>query len=132
MVNARILLLLSVLPLAACVERKMTIRSIPPGAELYLDGTRIGPTPVVLPFTEYGVREIVLRKPGYHVTRRNVEMEEPFFQQFPVDFYYEVLTKDLYQDFREYQFVLDPNTAEDLSRELVDQQLKLADELRKR
>jgi hypothetical protein len=132
MVNARMLLLVAVLPLAACVERKMTIRSIPPGAELYLDGTRIGPTPVVLPFTEYGVREIVLRKPGYHVTRRKVEMEEPFFQQFPVDFYYEVLTKDLYQDFREYQFVLDPNTAEDLSRELVDQQLELADELRKR
>lgn len=133
MVHLRIVpLLLSILPLVGCVERKMTIRSIPPGAELFLDGQRIGPTPVVLPFTEYGVREMVLRKPGYHVSRRLVEMEEPYFQKFPVDFYYEVLTKDLYQDHREYQFVLDPNTAEDLSRETVDQQLKLAEEMRKR
>jgi hypothetical protein len=130
---ARLLLsLVGLLPLAGCVERKMTIRSIPPGADLFLDGHRVGSTPLVLPFTEYGVREMVLRKPGYRVSRRLVEMEEPYFQKFPMDFYYEVLTKDLYQDHREYQFVLEPNTEADVSRETVEQQMKQAEEMRRR
>jgi PEGA domain len=134
MTKARTLLALAAATLAAagCVERQMTVRSIPPGAELYLDGQRVGETPIVLPFTDYGVRDMVLRKPGYHVERRFVEMEEPYFQRFPVDFYYEVLTKDLYTDHREYQFVLVPNTEEDLSRAVIDQQMKLAEEMRKR
>jgi hypothetical protein len=116
----------------SCVERKMTIRTVPPAAEIFLDGTRVGPSPVTLPFTEYGVREIVARLPGYRVMRRSVEMKEPYFQQFPVDLYYEALTSDLYLDHREYQFVLEPNTEDDVSRESVDAALKQAAEMRDR
>lgn len=127
-----VLAILSLLQ-TACVEREMTIRSVPPEADLFIDGNRVGKTPATLPFDEYGVREIVLRKPGYHVSRRLVEMEEPYFQQFPKDFYYEVLTKDLYLDHREYQFVLEPNTPSDLDEATIKEQtMKQADELRKR
>lgn len=128
----RAIAFLTVLSSLGCVERKMTIRSVPADADLFLDGERLGKTPIELPFTEYGVREIVLRKPGYRVTRRLVELEEPYFQKLPFDLYYEALTRDLYLDHREYQFVLEPNQPEDLTRDVVDQQMKLADEMRKR
>src|ERR1700690_4113146 len=50
---------------SGCVQRRMTIRSNPPGALVYVDDYEIGTTPVSASFTYYGTRKIRLVKDGY-------------------------------------------------------------------
>ena len=48
-----------------CVERRMTIRSNPPGALVHIDRKELGVTPVSTAFVHYGTRRIKLVKEGY-------------------------------------------------------------------
>ena len=48
-----------------CVQRRMTIRSNPPGALVYVDDYQVGTTPVSTDFVYYGTRKIRLIKDGY-------------------------------------------------------------------
>ncbi|MFM7737868.1 MAG: PEGA domain-containing protein, partial [Planctomycetota bacterium] len=50
---------------SGCVQRRMLIRSQPEGAMVTIDRQAIGQTPVSVPFTYYGTREIQLEKDGY-------------------------------------------------------------------
>jgi hypothetical protein len=117
---------------AGCVERKMFIASVPADADLYLDGKLVGQTPLTLPFTHYGTREFVLRKPGFRTVRELRVLEPPSFQEFPWDIYYETMTSELYKDERNYTFVLGPVDESDTSREVVDTKLGEAKEIRSR
>lgn len=47
-----------------CVQRRMTVRSNPPGALVYVDDYQIGTTPVSTDFIYYGTRKIRLVKDG--------------------------------------------------------------------
>ena len=51
--------------LCGCVRRRLTIRSNPPGAHVYVDDYEIGATPVSHNFIYYGKRKIRLVKDGY-------------------------------------------------------------------
>ena len=51
--------------LSGCVERRYTLRTNPPGAQVIVNGEEIGPTPVSRSFTYYGDREITLMLDGY-------------------------------------------------------------------
>ena len=44
---------------SGCVERRLTIRSNPPGALVYVDDYTIGVTPVSTSFIYYGTRKFV-------------------------------------------------------------------------
>ena len=103
-------LLLAVLlfPASACVERKLTIVTVPSLADVYVDGAHVGRSPLTLPFTYYGTSEIVVRKDGYVTQQRMETRQPPYFQRFPTDFYYETLTSDLYVDHRTYSYELEP------------------------
>ncbi|HEU4339403.1 MAG TPA: PEGA domain-containing protein [Planctomycetota bacterium] len=68
-----------------CVERSMVIRSDPPGADLFIDGQRVGVTPHVQPYVWYGTREVTLAMPGYRTERRMVALNAPWWQIFPFD-----------------------------------------------
>ena len=125
-------LLAGLLAATGCVERKLLISSVPTDADLYLDGKRIGRTPLTVPFTHYGTREFVLRKPGFLTVRELRVMEPPAFQEFPWDIYYETMTSELYKDERSYNFVLRPVDESDTSREVVDTKLREAKEIRDR
>jgi hypothetical protein len=82
-----ILLVLALLLLGGgCVNRRMTIRSDPPGALVEVDGQRIGLTPVAMDFTYYGTREITLSMPGYETLTVQQPVPRPFYQQVPFDF----------------------------------------------
>jgi len=93
-VNTRWMLLglvLATLLLAGCVERKVTILSEPPAAKVYLDGDYIGDTPVTVPFTFYGTREVQVAKKRYQTQRRQVDLCPPLYERMPIDFVSEVL-----------------------------------------
>lgn len=108
------------------------IATVPAGADLFVDGQPVGKSPVTLPFTFYGPREIVARMPGYRVERREEVLEPPYFQQFPYDLYYETLTKDLYTDRREFHYLLAPVDESDTAESVVREKLLEAKELRER
>lgn len=74
-----------------CVERKLTIKSDPPGGRVWLDGEEIGETPVTVPFTYYGTREIIIEKDLYRTVKLKVPINAPIYQIFPLDFITEVL-----------------------------------------
>ena len=46
--------------LAGCVERLISVRSDPPGAAVLLDGDPVGVTPVEVPYTWYGTRDVTV------------------------------------------------------------------------
>lgn len=94
-----ILVLLATLLPTGCVERRLYVRSDPPGAEVYIDGEYIGDTraddhidgPLYTEFLFYGTREYTVRKPGYQTVSGRIELETPWYEYPPVDFFSEVL-----------------------------------------
>lgn len=91
-------LVVSLLLSSGCVERKMQIRSDPPGAEVYLDGTYAGLTPLELPFAHYGTHDVLFRHPGVETPGGRLDYESklvrfwlrpPGYQWTPLDFFVE-------------------------------------------
>ena len=76
----------AVLTTVGCVQRRMTIRSNPPGALVYVDDYQIGTTPVSTDFVYYGTRKIRLVKDGYETLTVRQPFPLPWYQLFPIDF----------------------------------------------
>lgn len=91
-----------------CVERKLTIRSEPDGAVVWLDGERLGEAPVTVRFDHYGGRDITLSKSGYHRHREVVEVKPPFYQRLGPDFFFEHLWPGTLVDHQEFTIPLRP------------------------
>jgi hypothetical protein len=71
---------------SGCVQRRMTIRSDPPGALVYVDDYEVGNTPVSTDFVYYGTRKIRLVKDGYETLTVRQPFPTPWYQYFPLDF----------------------------------------------
>jgi hypothetical protein len=69
-----------------CVQRRLTIRSNPPGAVVYVDNHEIGTTPISTDFIYYGTREIRLVKDGYETLTVMQPIATPWYQIPPLDF----------------------------------------------
>lgn len=91
-----------------CVERRMTIRSNPPGALVYVDNVEIGTTPVSHRFLYYGTREIRLVKAGYETLTVMQPIATPWYQVPPVDFISDNLTLWEVRDEREFVYQMAP------------------------
>ena len=91
-----------------CVHRRLTIRSNPPGATVYVDDREIGTTPVSTGFTYYGTRKIRLEKAGYATRVEYRQIPPPWYQLPIVDFVAETLIPRDSRDKRELQFQLEP------------------------
>lgn len=93
---------------SACVERKINILSDPPGANVWLDGEKIGQTPVSIPFSFYGTREITLSKEGYHLLSNMESIPIPLYQYFPLDFISEFLIPATLVNEHNFSYTLKP------------------------
>ncbi|MEC8737948.1 MAG: PEGA domain-containing protein [Planctomycetota bacterium] len=71
---------------AGCVQSRMTVRSNPPGALVYVDDYQIGTTPVSTDFVYYGTRKIRLIKDGYDTLTVQQPFPVPWYEIFPLDF----------------------------------------------
>ena len=71
--------------LTCCAEHRIIINSEPSGVAVRLDGQEKGITPISVPFTFYGSREIVLEKDGYQTYKSIIPINPPIFQVFPFD-----------------------------------------------
>ena len=70
--------------LTGCVQRRLQIRSQPEGALVSVDRQPVGTTPLSVPFTYYGTREIQLDKDGFKSVRVNENIDPPWYQRFPI------------------------------------------------
>ena len=94
--------------LTGCVRRRMTIRSNPPGALVYVDDYKIGTTPVSHNFLWYGTRKIRLVKDNYETKTVLQQMNPPWWQIPPIDFFTENVLPGELTDSRTLTFQLEP------------------------
>jgi hypothetical protein len=106
---ARVVLpLVLVLAVSGCVQRRLTIRSNPPGARVYVGDEEVGTTPVSTDFVYYGTRKIRLVKSGYETLVVNQPIPTPWYQFPPLDFVSEMLVPGEIRDERVVNFQMVP------------------------
>lgn len=113
------LLILSIFS-AGCVRRRMTVRTQPAGASVYVDKQYIGASPTATSVTYYGTREIEVVRDGYRTEKVLRTFQPPWYQIPPLDFVSETLWPKKIRDER----IIDIT--------LVPQQLMTSDELQAR
>ena len=84
------------------------IRSDPPGATVAVNGAEAGVAPVRVPFTTYGVFEVVLSAPHCQRLRTKVPVEPPWYETMPLDFFAENLWPFTLRDDHEVTLSLKP------------------------
>lgn len=91
----RILILLACTALllapSGCVRRRMTIRTTPPGASVFVDKQYIGTSPASTDFIYYGTREVEVVQAGYRTEKVLRKLSPPWYQLPPLDFVSETL-----------------------------------------
>lgn len=65
---------------SGCVRRRLTVRTNPPGAMLYVDRQPIGMTPVSTRFTYYGTRHFEVIKDGYRTEKFLRRFNPPWYE----------------------------------------------------
>jgi hypothetical protein len=93
---------------SGCVQRRITIRSNPPGALVYVDKYEIGKTPCSVGYIYYGTREIKLVKDGYETLTVMQWIPPTWYQIPPLDFVAENVVPAEIRDERTYTYQLVP------------------------
>jgi hypothetical protein len=86
----------------------MTIRSFPPGAQVFVDDQEIGTTPCSAAFVYYGTRKLTLIKDGYKTETVWQSFNAPWYQYPPLDFVTENLLIHELRDERVVDVQLQP------------------------
>lgn len=74
-----------------CVRKRLTIRTNPPGAMVFVDKQPIGLTPVSTSFTYYGTRNVEIVRDGFRTERFLRKFNPPWYEIPPLDFFSETL-----------------------------------------
>ena len=84
--------LFAAMSFASCAaQRELVITSTPPGALVRLDDHVVGMTPFRTTFDAYGTRRVTLYKDGFRTQTKLVEINAPWYGNFPFDIVSEVL-----------------------------------------
>lgn len=103
-----LILLLIAVSCSGCVRRRMTVRSNPPGAMVYIDDQQIGTTPVSTEFLYYGTRKFRLVKDRYETLTTYQRIEAPWYELPIIEFVSENLVGREIRDERILDFQLKP------------------------
>lgn len=124
---ALMLLLIAVLFLSGCVERKLTILTEPEGALVALNDEEIGRSPVTVSFQWYGDYNVRISEAGYETLVTHRKLKGPWYDKFPWDFFAQILNPRRIVDSYEWSFELEPKQHPDR-----DELIQSAGELKKR
>ena len=106
--------LLAAALLPGCVERKLVIRSDPPGAIVLLeDEVQQGRTPLTVPAEWDGTRRVTLQAPGYRVLDTTAEVESRWYDYFPLDVFAQFLWPGTIREDVVRDFHLEPYQSEE-------------------
>ncbi len=92
---------------AGCVERELTVKTIPAGAMVELNDEQIGVSPVTVPFNWYGTYRVRMEKEGYQTLVVNEKLDRPVNDYFPFDLLRDILAPDVLDSY-EWTFELAP------------------------
>ncbi len=103
---------LAMLPLicSGCVQRRLIIRSNPEGASVLIDGQSVGATPLSVPYTYSGTRDIKLERDGYKTINVQQRIDPKWYQTFPASLISENFAGREIRDERVLDFVMEPKT----------------------
>ncbi len=93
---------------SGCVQRRMIVRTNPPGALLYVDDYPIGTTPVAVSFTYYGTRKIRIVKDGFETLTVMQPIPTPWYEYPVLDFVSENFVPGQIRDQRVLDYQLKP------------------------
>jgi hypothetical protein len=99
--------LISILLTGGCVERKLTINTEPQGATVTLNDEEIGQSPVTVSFNWYGDYNVRISKEGYETLKTHRELKGPWYDNFPFDFFAQVINSKRIVDSYEWTFKLE-------------------------
>jgi hypothetical protein len=100
--------LVLLMAMGGCVQRRFTVRSNPPGALVYIDNYEVGTTPVSTSFIYYGTRQIRLVKDGYETLTVLQPVPAPWYQWPGIDFFSENVVPGEIRDERILDYQLQP------------------------
>ena len=104
-----LLVTLAVLTAATgCVRRTITISTEPPQALVFLNDQEIGRSAVTTDFLWYGDYDVIIRKEGFETLKTHWDINAPWYQVIPLDFFAEVLWPGHLHDRHSRHFVLEP------------------------
>ena len=92
--------------LAGCVERQLTINTQPQEALVVLNDEEIGTSPVTVSFNWYGDYDVRITKEGYQTLKTHRKLESPWYDNFPFDFFAQILNPQRMVDSYEWSFEL--------------------------
>jgi len=104
----------SVVVLSGCVERQLTINTVPTEALVVLNDEEVGFSPVTVSFNWYGDYNVRISKAGYETLKTHRELKGPWYDAFPFDFFAETIWPGRVVDSYEWTFEL--TAAEPLER----------------
>lgn len=105
---ATVLLLTGIALSCGCVERRYTVRTDPPGAQVIVNGESIGPSPASKNFYYYGDREVTLVLNGYETKTLTQPIPAPWWDNYLTEFFTENLIPWVMRDEQEFTYKLDP------------------------
>ena len=107
-----LLIMLVMVPLTCCgcIQRRLIIRSVPEGAFVTIDGQSVGATPLSVPYTYYGTRDIKLERDGYKTINVQQRVDAKWYQTFPASLISENFAGREIRDERVLDFTLELKT----------------------
>lgn len=96
---------------SGCVRRRLTVRTWPPGAQVFIDDQEIGTTPCSTSFVYYGTRKVTVIKGGYRTETLYQKIPPPWYEYPPLDFISENLIAYEFRDERVIDIQLVPEEA---------------------
>lgn len=74
-----------------CIQRTISITSDPTGALVYLNDQEVGRTPVMVPFTFYGVYDVRMEADGYKPLWTEQQAKAPWWETPGIDLFAEAV-----------------------------------------
>ena len=103
-----------------CVERKFVVETDPPNVLVLVNNQPLGPSPADGSFVYYGEYDFTLMAPGYETLHVREPIRPPWYEWWPLDFFFETLWPFEIQDVRRFHYQMIPmqipNTADVLQR----------------
>ena len=121
------ILVVALLAMAGCVERKLTISTNPSGAVVLLNDEEIGISPATVAFNWYGDYNVTVRKQGCETLQTHRKLTPPWYDHFPFDFFAEIIYPGRIVASYEWSFDLQPKKEID-RRELIGEAERLKEQ----
>jgi hypothetical protein len=103
-----------------CVERKFVVETDPPNALVLVNNDRLGSSPAYGSFVYYGKYNFTLMLPGYETLHVQECLTPPWYEWWPLDFFFETLWPFELEDNHAFRYrmvpVQIPNTEDVLRR----------------